>query len=229
MGSKELNQNIEDKLIAKYNVFYFSEISDKKNTADLKEAILINNVNQVIFADESFSNQDILSTILSLKNRNVHFKIVPSGNELILSKLASGIDEISLIEIEYNINNKLNIFLKRIFDILVSLLLLLTVYPFILIYSKLFNKKLGKHTSKLLLLPKVLSGRMSMVGIPDWYKMPEKEFLGKRGLTGLIQLNYYDNMSYDEMANYNVFYAKNQSLMLDVEILLKTFFTFLRN
>ena len=68
-----------------------------------------------------------------------------------------------------------------------------------------------------------------MVGIPEWYEMQGREFLGKRGLTGLIQLNFYDNMSNEEMANYNVFYAKNQSLMLDIEILLKTFFAFLRN
>lgn len=229
VGSKELNQNMEDKLVAKYNVFYFSDISDEKSNADLKETIIINNINQVVFADESFSNQEILSTILSMKNRNVHFKILPSGNELILSKLSSGIDEISLIEIEYNINNKLNIFLKRLFDIVVSLVLLLTVYPFILLYSKVFNKKLGKHTSKLLLLPKVFIGKMSMVGIPEWYEMKGREFLGKRGLTGLIQLNFYDNMSNEEMANYNVFYAKNQSLILDIEILLKTFFAFLRN
>jgi lipopolysaccharide/colanic/teichoic acid biosynthesis glycosyltransferase len=32
----------------------------------------------------------------------------------------------------------------------------------------------------------------------------------------------------EEMGNYNVYYAKNQSLSLDVEILLKTLFSFFK-
>lgn len=228
VGNKVLTQDIEERLLSKYNILYFNNLSEKESINDLRETIIINDIHEVVFSDDKFSNQEILSTISSFKNKNVHFKIVPSGKDLILSKLQSNIDDISLIEIEYNINNKLNIFLKRIFDVLFSLILIFTVYPFILIYSKVLKKPLGRHTSKLLDLPKVLSGRMSFVGVPEWYKIQEKEYLGKRGLTGLIQINFYDGMSDEEMSNYNVFYAKNQSLMLDIEILLKTFFSFLR-
>lgn len=228
VGNKELTQDIEEKLLSKYNIIHFNDISEKRTINDLRETIIINDIHEVVFSDDKFSNQEILSTISSFKNRNVQFKIVPSGKELILSKLQSNIDDISLIEIEYNINNKLNIFLKRIFDFFLSLVLIFTIYPFILIYGKILKKPLGRHTSKLLDLPKVFSGKMSFVGAPEWYRTREKEYLGKRGLTGLIQINYYDGMSDTEMSNYNVFYAKNQTLMLDVEILLKTFFSFLR-
>ncbi|MCB0722824.1 MAG: glycosyltransferase [Ignavibacteriae bacterium] len=228
VGNRELTQDTEEKLVAKYNVIYFNDISEKRTVADLREAIIINNIHEVVFSEDTFSNQEILNTISSFKDRNIQFKIVPSGKELILSKLTSNIDDISLIEIEYNINNKLNIFLKRVFDIVLSFIMLLTVYPFIFIYSNIFKGKLGRHISKLKDLPKVFIGKMSFVGIPEWFKIDGKEYLGKRGLTGLIQINFYDGMSDDEMANYNVFYAKNQSLMLDVEILLKTFFSFLK-
>lgn len=227
VGSKELTQETEEKLVAKYNVIYFDELSGKRTITDLREAILINDIHEVVFSEDTFTNQEILNTISFFKNKNVQFKIVPSGKELILSKLTSGIDDISLIEIEYNINNKLNIFLKRTFDIVLSLIMLFTVYPFVLIFKAL-KGKLGRHTSKLLYLPKVFTGKMSFVGIPEWYVTDGKNFLGKRGLTGLIQINYYEGMTENEMANYNVFYAKNQSLMLDIEILLKTFFSFLR-
>ena len=109
VGNRELTQDTEEKLVAKYNVIYFNDISEKRTVADLREAIIINNIHEVVFSEDTFSNQEILNTISSFKDRNIQFKIVPSGKELILSKLTSNIDDISLIEIEYNINNKLNI------------------------------------------------------------------------------------------------------------------------
>lgn len=227
VGGRELTQEIEEKLVAKYNVIYFNDLSERRSITDLREAIIINDIHEVVFSEDSFTNQEILNTISSFKNRNVQFKIVPSGKELILSRLTTNIDDISLIEIEYNINNKLNIFLKRTFDIVLSLLMLITIYPFVFLF-KVLKGKLGRHTSKLMYLPKVFTGKMSFVGIPEWYVIEGKNFLGKKGLTGLIQINYHEGMTDNEMANYNVFYAKNQSLMLDIEILLKTFFSFLR-
>lgn len=229
VGGKELTQNIEDKLVSKYNVLYFKRQNSNSNLEDLKETIQIENTHQVVFSGDDFSNQEILQTMWSFRNKNVQFNIVPSGKDLILSKLNKNIYDLSLLEIEYNINNKLNIFLKRFFDIVLSFLLLITLYPFVYLFNVLSKKDLSKHTSKLLSLPKVFSGKMSFIGIPTWYETKNKEFLGKKGLTGLIQLNYYDNITDEEMDNYNFFYAKNQSLILDVEIILKTLFSFLKN
>ena len=123
--------------------------------------------------------------------------------------------------------NKLNIFLKRIFDILLSFLLLITVYPFLILNVKMFNKKLSKHFSKLLLLPEVFKGRFSFVGYPVWFET-QKQYIGKKGLTGLIQLNFNEMISEEEIENLNLYYAKNQSLILDVEILLKSFISFFK-
>lgn len=225
VGNKELIVNLEDKFNNKYNIFYFNEISTNMNTESLKDIILINNINFVVFTDDSFSNQDVLNTMWFFRDKNVEFKILPSGNDLILSKIRGNIDGISLIEIEYNINDKINIFLKRIFDIILSFLLLITVYPIVFIKNKMFKKDLSKQTSKILLLPQVLSGKYSFVGYPVWYNTNENKYPGKKGLTGLIQLYNYEGMTGEEMDNYNVFYAKNQSLMLDTEIILKTIFS----
>ena len=68
-------------------------------------------------------------------------------------------------------------------------------------------------------------GNYSFVGYPTWIISENKNYTGKRGLTGFIQLNNYPGMSEEEMENFNLFYAKNQSLLLDTEILLKTFFS----
>jgi O-antigen biosynthesis protein len=226
VGDEKMDQNVEDKLTSKYNVIHFNEIARKKTISELEEIIRINDMDEVIFTGNTFQNQDILNLMWQFRDSKVKFKILPSGKELILSKInTSSLDELSLIEIEYNISNKLNIFLKRSFDIVLSVILLLTVYPVLLLLKKVFKFKLSKFTSKLLLLPEVFTGKLSFVGYPVWLE-PEnnKKYIGKKGLTGLIQLNYYEGIPEEEMNNYNIFYAKNQSLSLDIEILLKTIF-----
>jgi len=228
VGDKKLTQGIEDKLEARYNIFYFNELSIRKTLEELKEVIQLNGINEVIFSQNQFTYQEILNVMWHFRKSNISFKLVPTEDDLILSKLHSKVDELTLIEIEYNINNKINIFIKQIFDILVSLILLVSIYPFVLIKLKIFKKELSKHTKKILLLPYVLSGRYSLVGIPVWYENQNKEFLGKIGLTGLIQIYHNSGMSKEEMDNYNLFYAKNQNLVLDFEILLKTIFLYFK-
>jgi len=227
IGNKKLKQEMEEKFLSKYNVIYFDKDS-YYNLSKLVDYIRIKNIQEVVFSADYFSNQDILSAMWMLKDRNTIFKIVPTANELILSKLHANINNLSLIEIEYNINNKMNIFLKRLFDVCLSFILLLTVYPFLKSIKIFAKTDFSKHTAKLFLLPQVITGKLSFVGIPEWFELSGEEYLGKRGLTGLIQLNWFNGITEEEMMNYNIYYAKNQSLLFDIEILLKTLFSFLR-
>lgn len=228
VGNAMLNRDNEDRLNAKYNILYFDELAGKRSIAELEEIIQINNINEVVLTDDTFSNQEVLALMWKFRNGKVRFRIFPSGKELILSRLnSSSIDELNLIEIEYNINNKLNIFLKRLLDIFVSLALLPTAYPLAKILGR--NRKLPKPFLKIELLPQVFSGKYSLVGSPVWYDETDNPFIGKKGLTGLVQLNYYEKMTEEEIRNLNLFYAKNQSLVLDMEILLKTFFLTFKN
>ncbi len=55
----------------------------------LKKLIQIKKINEVVFAGSYFTNQDILNLMWDFRNRNVRFKIFPSGKDLILSKLNS--------------------------------------------------------------------------------------------------------------------------------------------
>ena len=78
----------------------------------------------------SSANQLILDLMWSLKNYNVSFKILSGDHDIILGKSAlDKIDDIYLMQIEYNINKKINIFVKRLFDILIGIACLFTVYP----------------------------------------------------------------------------------------------------
>jgi len=88
----------------------------------------------------------------------------------------------------------------------------------------LFRKKGAAPGSILRLLPDVLRGRLSLVGLPvgesghsGKYPGSDSE-LGPEGLTGLLQIHSREDMDPDERERYKLYYAKNQSLMLDLQI-----------
>lgn len=129
------------------------------------------------------------------------------------------------MQIEYNINKKFNIFVKRVFDIVFGILCMIFMYPFVYLYVKSFKVKSRnlKFYSKVLQIPMVLKGDYSFVGRAVWdVSYTGKLSMGKKGLTGLVQINYYKNLSDEEINYYNNYYAKNQTLLLDMEIILKT-------
>jgi lipopolysaccharide/colanic/teichoic acid biosynthesis glycosyltransferase len=198
---------------------------------NLKDIFVTSKISNIIFAKSELTNQLILSLMWSLKNYNINFKILSGDSDIILGKSAlDKIDDIYLMQIEYNINKKINIFAKRILDIILGIFCLLTAYPLVLLYSLISqsNEHGNKFISKLKLIPHVISGRLSFVGRATWdtasYGM---QYLGKNGLTGLVQINYYKKLSPDEIEYFNYYYAKNQSLTLDMEIILKTVSLFL--
>jgi len=220
VSNKKINENLDEKVASKYKVLYYENNNSELDFDDLSETIIINNIKEVVFSGEDYTNKEVLRLMWAFKGKNVSFKIVPSSSEIFLSKIRGDIDNLSLIEIEYNINNKLNIFSKRVFDFVLSTFLLITVYPFL--------KFSGNLKTSLRLLPKVWTGEFSFVGVPYWHKEYDSGYLGKRGITGLVQLQRNQNLTEDELTKFLIYYAKNQSFTLDLEILLKSFITILK-
>jgi lipopolysaccharide/colanic/teichoic acid biosynthesis glycosyltransferase len=110
------------------------------------------------------------------------------------------------------------------FDIILSGLLLVTVYPIFRLSSVMAKKK---NNGFLAGLPRVFNGSISLVGTPvDESQIPKQIggmlFLGKPGLSGLVQLQQGRALSDDELTQYDLYYARNQSVLLDLEILIKT-------
>jgi lipopolysaccharide/colanic/teichoic acid biosynthesis glycosyltransferase len=189
----------------------------------------------VIFSTDVLSYADILAVIGRTLRRSVNFRLVPSGIDVIIGKThIDELDDIPLVEIEYNIDKQVNRFSKRLFDIVLSSFFMAGIYPAVMLRKK-SGTSLGVFGKKMLLLPEVFFGRMSFVGPPK-YALHEirngsphaPAYLGKPGLTGLVQVNYYDNLSPAEVEQYNLYYAKNQSLVLDMEILIKALTLFIK-
>lgn len=181
---------------------------------------------EVIFSTDVLSYADILSVIGRTRARSVNFRLVPNSLEVIIGK--THIDElgdIPFLDIEYNIDRTANRIVKRLFDIFVSTGALLLVYPLFALHGN-SRTSFGRFGKKVMLLPKVLKGALSIVGPPEFSMQDSLRqasvYLGKAGLTGLVQINYRDDLTAEEIEKYNLYYAKNQSLLLDLEILLKS-------
>jgi hypothetical protein len=186
---------------------------------------------EVIFSTDILSYTDILAVIGRSRNRAVNFRLVPSSLEVIIGKThIDELDDIPLVDIEYNINRPLNRLVKRLVDLAVSSALLAVAYPLILIQRSSGNTVSATGKS-ILLLPRVWRGEMSLVGptgSPARGGAASSWYLGKPGLTGLARVHHRADLTPDEVEKYNVYYAKNQSLLLDLEILMKSVLRFMK-
>lgn len=246
-SAQELLRRLRSRVSDGYDVLGFIDINRKKvgeelaglsvvgSTDNIGKVIQDLKVSDVIFSTQTLSYTDILSVIGRTREQAVSFHLVPNTLEVIIGKgSVDSLDELPLVQITYNIEKSTNRTLKRLFDIVVSFLLLISIYPF------LYFKRIASGASSslfILRLPAVLSGKRSLVGPPETFQqvidasahgfagshgLGGALYLGKPGLTGLIQLQRNRTLSEQEREQYNLYYAKNQSLALDVEILLKT-------
>ena len=178
-------------------------------------------ISDVIFAPDTLSYGEILSVISQSNDRSVNYKLIPTDMEVVIGKgTIDQLDEVPLIEIEYRINRPFNRFIKRIVDVGLGIILLISIYPF---RTLLFTRKRREDGHWSDSIPRIISGSMSFVGPPAHTLGENGAFLGKPGLTGLVQIQQSGELDASDIYNYNVYYAKNQSFFMDVEILLKNF------
>lgn len=164
----------------------------------------------------------MLAVVSECQGENVDFKV--AGNELDFLVGKSSItmlDDIPLLEVSYNISFTTNKIFKTLLDYTITIPSLILIYPFVYLYVK-FTRKQGDFAKFVSGLPKVLSGKKSLVGpMTSQESMPL--YLGKEGLTGLWYTELIDKNDKNDITKLDVFYAKNQNVWLDLEILGKTF------
>ncbi len=180
-------------------------------------------INEVIFAADFLSYKELLKIVASNQNLSTQFHLVDKNYDFIVGKKdVYELEQLPLIEIDYNITDPSHRYLKRLLDLILGLPLLFFVYPFIYLFSLISKKK-----NKLLYLPLVITGKYSLVGFPP-NGTEIKMILGKPGITGIVQINDSKNLSDGEKEHLNIYYARNQNIWLDIEILIKSFQNFFR-
>jgi len=179
-------------------------------------------ISRVIFPSEEITFNEMFHIVALLQKENVNFLFAGSHLDFLVGKSSvTMLDDIPLLEVNYNISSFLNKFIKRSFDIIVSLAILLFVYPFVFLASRL-KSKLSDFEKFVLGVPSVFIGRKSFVG-PRKSSYYNSLFIGKQGLTGYWFTEIYDRNDSSEEDKLNIYYARNQNIWLDLEILGKTF------
>ncbi len=186
---------------------------------NIQKVIREKKISVVIFPSEEVSYTAMMSVVAGCQKENVEFKLAGSNLDFLVGKSSVYLlEDIPFIEITYNISQTGHRFIKRSFDLLFGLFLLFTLYPFFFLKRNLLNRK-SLLLNFILKIPKVVGGRLSFVGPKE--NMVSNLFLGKKGITGIW---FTDSENEENLEKLNIFYAKNQNIWLDLEILSKTFF-----
>ncbi|MCH7619406.1 MAG: glycosyltransferase [Candidatus Marinimicrobia bacterium] len=265
VGSGEEARRIARKIISKLDQGYkIIGFIDKKlpdqfpenfnylgNISDLKEIVTLRKITDIIFSADSYSYEEILNIIDRVKDLGLSFKIVPKHMDFIIGKSSvESIEEISLIELHYNIDKLSNRILKRGFDIIFSVSLIILLFPFAIFYW--VYKRLIITPRKIMLSPNnrktmytlsdngdisknrlagypllfnILAGTLSFVGSELLAELPpEKSIHFKPGITGLGQTMNRGEKLKKNYEEYEHYYRRNQSIRLDLEILIKDLF-----
>ena len=186
---------------------------------NIQKVIREKKISEVIFPSEEVSYTSMMSVVADCQKENVEFKLAGSNLDFLVGKSSVYLlEDIPFIEITYNISQTGHRFIKRSFDLLIGFFMMLTVYPFYVIKMSLSVKK-SVRMDFVLEIPKVIRGKISFVGPKE--NIASNLYLGKRGITGIW---FTDSDNEENLEKLNIFYAKNQNIWLDLEILSKTFF-----
>jgi hypothetical protein len=218
---------------------------------DLDRIARAHRIHSVIFAPESVQYETVVGAIAGGLRTGLEFKMVPRDLDVIIgSSSIDSLEDIPLVDLDYKIFTAPNRAIKRAFDLaavlalspaLVFTLLLALFRPGCRFRGALMSgwpdrsirvRELwinGRPAAGWLgILPRfwdVLRGRYSLVGMDIRPFEPGAEPLGfKPGLTGLVQVNRSKGLNPAEADRYRLYYLKNYSLLLDLEILFKAVF-----
>ena len=187
----------------------------------LKKLIAELKINKVLFSSNDITYDKMFAIVSECQGLDVEFLVVGQGQEFLVGKNEVTLfDDLPLLKVNYNISSFGHKITKYFFDKFLGLFLAITVLPFTFIYSKISGRR-GELSKFILGVPSVLFGNRSFVG-PVEDSDIEELFIGKVGLSGLWYTESTNMSNEDDVKRINLYYAKNQNIWLDLEILGKT-------
>lgn len=184
------------------------------NLSQIREMILINNIDEIIFCSKDVGAKRIIKQMLNLADLNIDYKIAAQDS---LSVIGSNSIHTSGELYTININsisktsNKRN---KRLFGFLISIFFLL-LSPILMF----FVKKPLKFLSNIFM---VLIGEYAWVGYEKNEKIHKLPQI-KKGIISPIFLGKNKDLSSDTIYQMNMLYAKDYSIFNDLQIIYQGF------
>ncbi|MCX7987205.1 MAG: glycosyltransferase [Bacteroidales bacterium] len=183
----------------------------------LSDIVQVYGVDEIIFSGKDLSSQQIIHHMIHLKPSGLEYKIAPpEGMSVIGSNSINTAGDLYLVQIN-TINMPTSRRLKRLFDLIASILLLLS-YPFIFL---LYRNKIQLLKN----ITNVLLGKRTWVGY--WQDTKGYPFAAddlppiKKGILSPADGIKRQGLSPEMMAKLNVFYAKDYKFVNDFNILRK--------
>ncbi len=173
-------------------------------------------ISEIIITDKTIANYDLIKTITSIKNNAVKFHIAQDYEEIVTARIINEITGIEPTVPKYNITKFRYKFVKRVVDILISLILLISTTPIILLFFNKSKELINKFW-------KVFIGKYTLIGLLSNANGLDKE-LGKVGLIGLAHLGNNEYSTVMSIKRLNDYYLQNMSLSLDIDIFFKYIF-----
>jgi GT2 family glycosyltransferase len=189
---------------------------------NIKKILDEHGIDKVIFVSSEISFEQQFSVVSECQGTNVEFVVAGSEQEFLVGKSAiTMLDDIPLLKVNYNISSLPHKLAKGVLDFILSIPILLLVFPFIYFF-RVLSKKENHFIRFILNVPQVFFRKKSFVG-PNSTSYIDKLYVGKIGLTGLWFTEHYDKTDIEETNKLDIYYAKNQNIWLDLEIIGKTF------
>ena len=190
------------------------KINFNGNITQLNDFINVNKIDEVIFCSQDISTQDIIYSMANVRTKkNIDFKIVPEKSQFIIGSQSIYSDDNYFFTELNHINSLENIRKKRIFDIYSSILIFF-FSPLLMIFikKKLFDLKE---------IFQVLIGNKTWIG---YHKSNMSSNLPKIKPCVFSVLNDNQKNNEEIINKLNIIYAKDYSMFLDLNLLLKKIF-----
>lgn len=186
------------------------------NISQINEFIMINKIDEVIFCSKDISAQKIIYSMANVKSRkNIDFKIIPEKSQFIIgSQSIYTNDNLYTTELKH-INSPENIRKKRVFD-LYTCLALVIFSPFFILFCPNYFLALKE-------LKHVLIGRKTWLGYQDSEQNSNLPII-KKSVFSVV--NDTNKTNIDVVNKVNIIYAKDYSLLLEFNLLMKRIFKF---
>jgi GT2 family glycosyltransferase len=195
------------------------------NLNHLRDLVRLRQIDDVVFAARSLSNQTIFSTMRGLQDLGVQFRILHEGSEHLIGK--SSINRLSLGSELTQIPVVLSVrsgSARRRFEILVCGIGLL-LYPVLTILT-LFKRRQPFFEHFLLLkrgFRHVIQGKISLVGyLPIHERVIASRWNLRPGLFSITNTLTAQELDDDDLARAYWYYVTHQSASLDASIILKS-------
>jgi len=249
----ERNAEITGRLAVKEEDF--DEVSDchVPVIGTIKEIVRlakVHKIDELIIPPETLSYKQMLWMVGHTRDLGLDIKIVPKDLDVLIGRsVVESIDEISFVELEYRIFLWHNRILKRVLDISIALIfspislliwfavLILPGYKSVKIRFSCSNediiirelmlndRKVYGMLRTLFYMMYVLFGKMSIVGVDNDPELLKETIWCRPGITSLFKVSGEEQDTLEEKLRYYFYYIRNYSVLLDIEIILKSIFS----